>query len=390
MSSNQNRINVDNLLNSLEREFTNFVYDYTIPTIENRSTYSIPTSRSRSNLYVPLLRQESRRNVAPGGRLEQVNMDRLLQQYNENIQLYQTNVSSIMSGYQENIQMYTSLINNIISALQNSPRDTPNGEHRNVSSSPSSSPSPSPPVAQTVSNTTGNNNISSNRQSTANTVLNHTTNVRNINNRDTTDNTTNNITTQTTSRTAPISNIILTYLATLPIHRRRSSEQTILTNEQITLSTQDIIYNTHLRENRCPISWENFQVGEQVCQIKHCGHIFNKSSLINWFSRNTVCPVCRYDITTYREPLVEEPREEQPLVDGPLVEEPREEEELGEEEYSETDEPPPLEEPTNHNETIDDIFERLIRNINRNVTTMYGTDTSNNLYGIDVTFETNL
>jgi len=300
-------------------------------------------------------------------------MDRLLQQYNENIQLYQTNVSSIMSGYQENIQIYTSLINNIISALQNLPRDTPNGEHRNVSSS--SSPSSSTPVAQTVSNTTGNNNISSNRQSTANTVLNHTTNVRNINNRDTTDNTTNNITTQTTSRTAPISNIILTYLATLPIHRRRSSEQTVLTNEQITLSTQDIIYNTHLRENRCPISWENFQVGEQVCQIKHCGHIFNKASLINWFSRNTVCPVCRYDITTYREPLVEEPLEE---------------EELGEEEYSETDEPPPLEEPTNHNETIDDIFERLIRNINRNVTTMYGTDTSNNLYGIDVTFETNL
>ena len=49
-------------------------------------------------------------------------------------------------------------------------------------------------------------------------------------------------------------------------------------------------------ETRCPISLDDFVVGEDLCEIKHCHHIFKWSSLQGWFSRNTCCPVCRYDI----------------------------------------------------------------------------------------------
>jgi len=50
---------------------------------------------------------------------------------------------------------------------------------------------------------------------------------------------------------------------------------------------------------RCPISLEDFQLGDELCEIKHCHHIFKWRSLQNWFSRNSHCPVCRYDIREY-------------------------------------------------------------------------------------------
>ena len=52
-------------------------------------------------------------------------------------------------------------------------------------------------------------------------------------------------------------------------------------------------------EERCPISWEDFVVGEQICQIKECEHIFKSTSLLNWLRTNSHCPVCRYDLRTY-------------------------------------------------------------------------------------------
>ena len=48
----------------------------------------------------------------------------------------------------------------------------------------------------------------------------------------------------------------------------------------------------------CPISLENFNEEDEVCQIIYCGHIFNTGSLNQWFRNNVRCPVCRYDIRT--------------------------------------------------------------------------------------------
>ena len=54
-----------------------------------------------------------------------------------------------------------------------------------------------------------------------------------------------------------------------------------------------------MNRTRCPISLEDFQLGDELCEIKHCHHVFKWRSLQNWFSRNSHCPVCRYDIRDY-------------------------------------------------------------------------------------------
>jgi hypothetical protein len=54
-----------------------------------------------------------------------------------------------------------------------------------------------------------------------------------------------------------------------------------------------------ITNTRCPISLEDFQLGDELCEIKHCHHIFKWRSLQSWFSRNSHCPVCRYDLREY-------------------------------------------------------------------------------------------
>lgn len=54
-----------------------------------------------------------------------------------------------------------------------------------------------------------------------------------------------------------------------------------------------------INDVRCPISLEEYVLGEELCEIRHCRHVFKWSSLQNWFSRNSHCPVCRYDIRTF-------------------------------------------------------------------------------------------
>ena len=78
----------------------------------------------------------------------------------------------------------------------------------------------------------------------------------------------------------------------------------IPTIQQFTNATEMCTY-THdslgIISRTCPITLEEFQEHEQVHKIKHCGHFFKITSLQNWFSRNSHCPVCRYDIRTYND-----------------------------------------------------------------------------------------
>jgi hypothetical protein len=75
---------------------------------------------------------------------------------------------------------------------------------------------------------------------------------------------------------------------------------TFPTIQQVLSGTEQFIYNednaARVHDTRCPISLDDFQPGEELCQIKSCRHIFKWESLQNWFSRNSHCPVCRYDI----------------------------------------------------------------------------------------------
>ena len=51
-------------------------------------------------------------------------------------------------------------------------------------------------------------------------------------------------------------------------------------------------------ENRCPISLDNFQTGDVLCSINGCGHKFKRTAIMEWFRRNSNCPVCRYSLRT--------------------------------------------------------------------------------------------
>lgn len=73
------------------------------------------------------------------------------------------------------------------------------------------------------------------------------------------------------------------------------------TSEQVTNATEEFTYNPNnpTLNSSCPISIDNFEDGEPILRILHCGHSFRPESLRRWFRTNTRCPVCRYDIREY-------------------------------------------------------------------------------------------
>lgn len=64
-------------------------------------------------------------------------------------------------------------------------------------------------------------------------------------------------------------------------------------------TTRTFVYNStmELVSNQCPISFENFENGDILCEIIHCHHVFKHSHINNWFSQNSRCPVCRHDLS---------------------------------------------------------------------------------------------
>ena len=68
-----------------------------------------------------------------------------------------------------------------------------------------------------------------------------------------------------------------------------------LTQAQIDAATETVRY-VEQDTGQCPISLDDFQEGEMVCRIRHCGHIFKRDNLMRWFSTHTCCPVCRHNI----------------------------------------------------------------------------------------------
>lgn len=94
---------------------------------------------------------------------------------------------------------------------------------------------------------------------------------------------------------------LLSYV--LSPNRHRVFEDVIVrpSEQQIANATQMIDYSSENEYNNmnCPITLDEFTEGEQICRIRHCGHIFKEQALRNWFQRNVRCPVCRYDIRNY-------------------------------------------------------------------------------------------
>jgi hypothetical protein len=74
-----------------------------------------------------------------------------------------------------------------------------------------------------------------------------------------------------------------------------------LSREQIAQYTRTYGYTQNMvsldsSENLCPITLEAFQVGDVVCEIIGCGHVFKRPPLINWFRRDGRCPSCRFEL----------------------------------------------------------------------------------------------
>lgn len=84
------------------------------------------------------------------------------------------------------------------------------------------------------------------------------------------------------------------------------------TNEQIEIATEDYIFdvNNNNTNERCPITMDTFEEGDELCRIKPCGHLFKKDALLTWFQTNVRCPVCRYDIREYGVNHIHEIRED--------------------------------------------------------------------------------
>lgn len=122
-------------------------------------------------------------------------------------------------------------------------------------------------------------------------------------------NSTNNTTTSTTNitqNTSPIERFLTNFFNTpigslhIPVSSVQPNDNNIihLTSEQINNASRLVRYNEIENPtcDRCSISLLEFNNDDNVRQILYCGHIFHENSLQEWFRRNTVCPLCRYDI----------------------------------------------------------------------------------------------
>jgi len=79
-------------------------------------------------------------------------------------------------------------------------------------------------------------------------------------------------------------------------------------NNQIENATRTFIYHSgaDVFNTRCYITMDDFEEGDELCEILQCKHTFKKEPLMNWFNENVRCPVCRFDIRDYVQESVRE------------------------------------------------------------------------------------
>jgi hypothetical protein len=90
-----------------------------------------------------------------------------------------------------------------------------------------------------------------------------------------------------------------------------------LTEEQIQQNTTIVPFDSSMNEERCPISMENFIVGEEIYRINSCQHIFKKNELIGWFRQHSNCPVCRQSIVA--QDTTTNQRERESVLSSPTL-----------------------------------------------------------------------
>ena len=108
---------------------------------------------------------------------------------------------------------------------------------------------------------------------------------------------------------------LFSMLYTVPIGVRRNVNDgggggsTAPTNEQIRQATMNTVFGNILSpvNATCPISRDEFNDESEITMIRSCNHIFNRSSLREWFVNHSTCPMCRSDIREYMPPATAAP-----------------------------------------------------------------------------------
>ena len=125
------------------------------------------------------------------------------------------------------------------------------------------------------------------------------------------------------SHAYPSQNTMSTLLSYIIYPITTSSSNPLINNrvsqQQIRLATTSTIYSSASGDDLvCPISMDAIGDGDSVIQIRECGHRFKTEPLLNWFTRNSHCPVCRYDILDYRESDQAEVPGPEPVIEPSL------------------------------------------------------------------------
>jgi len=74
------------------------------------------------------------------------------------------------------------------------------------------------------------------------------------------------------------------------------SEARGLTMEEIRGCTELLVFEEGregLLSTTCPITMEEFSVGDRLLQLRECRHAFRERELVEWFQRHSTCPICR-------------------------------------------------------------------------------------------------
>ena len=95
---------------------------------------------------------------------------------------------------------------------------------------------------------------------------------------------------------------LFSLLYTVPAAIRANPPGGAPTNEQIDQATLNTVFSHIVSpvNATCPISRDEFNDESEITLIRGCNHIFNRSSLREWFIRHSTCPLCRGDIRDYR------------------------------------------------------------------------------------------
>ena len=182
--------------------------------------------------------------------------------YNTNINTYNQNITSFLSTINDYRHDIRTTHTHVLNESRNSPRTTP----------------PTTPIRPTrPRNTNTRRNTPTETQTTYGT-------------------------TQSMTFSSPES--LFSNIFTFPINTgARRYEDVIVspTQQEIDNAVEVFVYTENRTQpnSRCPITMEEFTVGDRISRIRYCEHMFREDAINNWFRLNVRCPVCRYDIREY-------------------------------------------------------------------------------------------